>query len=244
MTVELVRQFARELPWAIQFHKRKSNNGQQTECASRLPCCPPSGPTLPARVHVQEFFALGESMRRAEQSEVNGQLACNAERESRSFKSPRGRAFHGRAMAGNRVEVSSLHFRIIFSYFHNSSRFIKHCAHNWQMKSKNPYQQITKSKSHPRPIRSGTLVPSRSVSYLCRPQLSSSRRRSCCGCHQSRPAFPSCTYLEAAAATVELLSSSKEAVEESTTAEEEASSDLGLIDGVDCGKRNNIKHIG
>ena len=128
MTVELVRQFARELPWAIQFHKRKSNNGQQTECASRF--CPPSGPTLPARVHAQEFFALGESMRRAEQSEVNGQLACNAGRGTRSFKSPRRKAFHGRAMAANRVEVSLLHFREFFSYYHNLRRFIKRCVHN------------------------------------------------------------------------------------------------------------------
>ena len=129
MTVELVRQFACELPWAIQFHKRKSNNGQQTECASRL--CLPSGPSLPARVHVQEFFALGESMRRAEQSEFNGQLACNAGRGTkRSFKSPRRGAFHRRTTEANRVEVSLLHFRGIFSFYHNLSRFIKHCAHN------------------------------------------------------------------------------------------------------------------
>ena len=71
----------------------KPNVPLASPAARHLVPLPPS--LLPARVHVEEFFALGESMRRAEQCEVNGQLACNAERGTkRSLKSPRRREEH------------------------------------------------------------------------------------------------------------------------------------------------------
>ena len=94
MTVELVRQFACDAAVGDPISQKKIK-----QWATNRMCLSPSArhlvPSLPARVHVEEFFALGESMRRAEQCEVNGQLACNAERGTkRSLKSPRRREEH------------------------------------------------------------------------------------------------------------------------------------------------------